>query len=249
MELIAKKRTNLGKKSKKERAEGKIPAVMYAKGMVSVPLSVDYIQFDKVFKEAGESTLVDLVLEGGATGTGKEIKNEAVKVLISEVSQHPVTDKFLHANFHKVNLKEKISAEVPIKIVGESPIVKSGGGILLTLINEVTVEALPSDLPHDIKVDISSLTEVDQGIEIKDLLIDHSKVKITSQEDDELVVKIDYLQKEEEVKEVVSEEELVAKVEATEQLTEEQKAAREKEKKDEDKGEKGKKDTEKVKKE
>ena len=226
MELIAEKRQELGKKNKKIRRERKLPAVMFGKGLDSVPLTLDYQKFEKLYKQAGESTLVDLVIDTEAP----------VKVLITEVSTHPVTDKLLHANLHKVNLKEKITAAVPIEIVGESPVVKSGEGLLLVLLHEVEVEALPSDLPHHIQVDISGLTQVEQGIVIKDLVIDRSKVEIKDQEDDELVVKIDYPQMAEEVAEVapVTKAELVAGVEATEQLTEEEKAAREKEKKKEE---------------
>ena len=232
MELIAKKRTELGKKSKKIRRTGNLAAVMFGKGLDSVPLTIDYNRFTKVYKDTGESTLIDL-----------KIDNEpATKVLISSVTYDPVTSQFSHANFHKVNLKEKISATVPIEIVGESPIVKAGEGLLLILINEVTVEALPSDLPHDIKVDISGLTALEQGIFIKDLAIDHTKIEVVSQDADELVVKIDYAEmKEEEAPLVeVTEEELVAKVAATAQLTEEEKA--EKEKADKEKKEKDKKE-------
>ena len=186
---------------------------MFGKGLDSVPLTLDYQKFEKIYKAAGESTLVDLVID----------REAPVKVLVTEVSIHPVTDKLMHANLHKVNLKEKITAAVPIEIVGESPVVKSGEGLLLVLIKEIEVEALPSDLPHDIQVDISGLTQVEQGVFIKDLVIDRSKVEIKGQEDDDLVVKIDYPQMAEEVAEVapVTEAELVAGVEATEQLTEE----------------------------
>ncbi|OGC50932.1 hypothetical protein A2716_02765 [candidate division WWE3 bacterium RIFCSPHIGHO2_01_FULL_40_23] len=223
MELTAKKRTELGKKSKKIRKEGKLPAVVFAKDTPSIPLTVDYLKFERIYTASGESTLIDLSIDN----------EKPFKVLVSEVSYHPVTDKINHVNFHKVNLKEKISATVPIEIVGESPIVKAGEGILLTLIHEITVESLPTDLPHDIKVDVSGLLEIGQGIHIKDLPVDLSKVEILDQDPLDLVVKIDYAEMKEEVVEApVTEEELVAKVEATEQLTEEEKATREKEKKE-----------------
>ena len=228
MELIATKRTELGKKSKRIGKEGKLPAVVFGKGEPSTPLSLNYIQFEKVFREAGESTLIDLIIEG----------EKGVKVLVSEVTHNPLSGKVNHANLHIVNLKEKITASVPIKVVGESPAVKSGEGLLLTLIDEVSVEALPTDLPHDIKVDISHLEQLDQGLSIKDLPIDFSKVEILGHHPDDLVVKITYAEMKEEVEEVpVTESELVAKVEATEQLTEEEKAKRaaeEKNKKEEE---------------
>lgn len=221
MELIATTRIELGKKSRKVRKAGALPAVVFGKGIASLPITLGYNQFEKVYRSSGESTLVDLKLDGG----------EMTKVLISEVSYHPVTDKLIHANLHKVNLKEKISASVPLKIVGESSKVVGGEALLLTIIDEVTVNALPSDLPHDIQVDISNLTEIGQGIHIKDLPIDRSKVEIEGHDDEELVVKLDFAEmKEEIVEEQKTEEELVKGVEATEELTEEEKAEREKEK-------------------
>ncbi|MEK7595281.1 MAG: 50S ribosomal protein L25 [Patescibacteria group bacterium] len=217
MELIAEKRVELGKKSKKLAREKKLPGVIFGRGMESLPITLEYLPFERLFIQAGESTLINLKIRSG----------DAVTVLISEVAKHPVTDKYIHASFKKVNLKEKISAKVPIKIVGESPIVKGGEGLLLTLIDEVTVEAFPTDLPHDIPVDISGLTKLDQGITVAQLPIDKSKIRIVDQDDNELVVKIDYAEmKEEVVEQPVAEAELVAKVAATEQLTEEEKAKR-----------------------
>lgn len=223
MELIATKRTELGKKSKKLRTQGLIPGVVFAKGMESLPLKLTYKEFEKVFKAAGESTLVDLKVEN----------DTPFKVLISEVEVHPVTSKIVHANLHKVNLKEKINATVPLEIVGESPVVKSGEGLLLTLIDELNIEVLPADLPHHITVDVSGLTAIEQGIHIKDLSIDLDKIKVIGHTPEDLVVKVDYaeMKEEEAVVEPVSEAELISKVEATSQLSEEEKAKKEAEKK------------------
>ena len=217
MELNVQKRTELGKKSKKLRAQRKLPGVVYGKGLESLPITLDLLPFEKVYKEAGESTLVDVVL-----GSDK------FKVLISEVSVHPVTDELVHVNLHKVNLKEKIKAAIPIKIVGESELVKSGGGLLLELIHEIGVEALPTDLLHAIEVDITNLKAIGDHITIAQLPIDRTKIEILGHDEEDLVVKIDFAEMKEEVAAVepVSEEELVAKVEATAQLTEEEKTAR-----------------------
>lgn len=225
MELVATKRSELGKKSKKLKLKGLIPGVVYGKGLESSPVTVSYKDLEKTYDASGESTLIDFKI-------GEE---KPFKVLISEVEIHPVTGKMIHANFHKVNLKEKINATVPIKIVGESPAVKSGLGLLLTLIDELHIEVLPSDLPHHIEVNISNLNEVEQGVQIKDLNIDREKIKIIGNEEDDLVVKIDYAEMKEEVApvEAPTEAELIAKVEATKELTEEEKALRDKAKKDE----------------
>jgi len=185
------------------RREGILPAVLFGGEGKATPLELSLNEFNRVYKEAGESTLLDLEVEG---------KKE--KILISEV-QHDPFGKTLHADLRRIEAGEKITADVPILIEGESPTVKAGEGVLLTLLDEIQVECLPQDLPHEIKVDVSKLTEVGKGVEIKDLPIDQTKVKVLEHEPNELVVKIDYLQEEEVEEAPVAEEEAIAAIEAT----------------------------------
>ena len=181
-----------------------LPGVVFGKGVEPIPIALNRKEFEKVYDEAGESTLVDVEIPDGR-GQAPQLH----KTLISEVDLDPVSDEIIHANLQAVKLTEKITATVPLKIVGESPIVKSGQGMLLTLLDEVDVEALPQDLPSEIEVDISNLTEIDQGIAIKDLPVDHSKVTV-EQDPEELVVKIEHAEMaEEEVKEEVPIEEAI----------------------------------------
>jgi large subunit ribosomal protein L25 len=169
---------------------------------------LDLNTFRRVYEEAGESTLLDLDLNG---------KKE--KILIADVQRDPL-GKLLHADLRRVEAGEKITATVPIEVVGESIPVRSGEGILLTLLDEIEVECLPQDLPQKITVDISGLTEVGTGIALKDLPIDISKITIIGHEPDELAVKIDFPQKEEVEEVPVVEAEAVAGVEATEEKPE-----------------------------
>ncbi|HSX39720.1 MAG TPA: 50S ribosomal protein L25 [Candidatus Saccharimonadales bacterium] len=219
MELNTQTRQALGKKNKKLREERQIPAVIFAKGMDSLPLTVDLMQFGKVYKAAGTTTLVDL-----------KVGDKSEKVLIKDVQYDPISLKPIHASFHKVNLKEKITAEIPVNIVGEenNELIKNGSALVLQLLNEISVEALPTDLPHEIVVDVSSLNDFERGITVAELKLDRSKVEIMGTEPDELVVKLGSAQMAEEpVEEVpVSEEEALAKITATEELSEEEKAAR-----------------------
>lgn len=207
MDIVAEKRTLLGKKTKALRRQGKIPAVVFGKSQGSQPLTLDLVAFEKVFAEAGETTLLNLKVTGEKTPR---------PVLISEVQRDPVNCQILHINFHEVALTEKTTAEVPIEVIGEAPVVKSGEGIIITLLNEVEVECLPTDIPEKITVDISQLTEVDQGIAIKDLPIDRSKIEIKI-DPEELVVKVDYAEqieakpKEEAAEEVTEGEETAPK--------------------------------------
>lgn len=191
MELIAKKRKILGKQVKKLRQGNLLPAVLYGKEVQSTPLEVEANTFLKVFSDAGESTLVDLVIEG---------EEKPRKVLISEIQYDPVSSKLRHINFHQVNLKEKITANVPIEITGESPAVREGKGIIITLIDEIEVECLPSDIPKNFTVDISNLNRVGDFIAVKELSYDKSKVKIEL-DSEELIIKLDYAQQPEEVEE------------------------------------------------
>lgn len=218
MELTSQTREKLGKKAKSLISERKIPAVVFGKGIDSIPISVDQLEFVKVFRNAGETTLVDLSVGG---------KNE--KVLIKDVQLDPITGSPIHAAFHKVNLKEKIKAEIPVEVVGEAQndLIKSGEGLVLTLLNSIAVEALPSDLPHEFVVDVSGIITLGGGVKVSDLVFDREKVEILDAEPDELVVKIDSARMAEEVVEEVTEAEALASVEATEELTPEEKAARE----------------------
>ena len=206
VKLEAKIRKTLGKKVKKLRRTGILPAVVFGGKDPSQPVELSQIKFENVYREAGEATIIDLEM-GGKTQD----------VLISDVQVDPL-GKIVHADLKRVAAGELITATVPIEVIGESPIVKSGEAILLTILDEVEVECYPRDLPSVIKVDVSGLTEIDQGVEISELPIDHEKVKIQGHELNEIVVKTDYPQ-EEEVEEVVpvSEEEAIAGVEALEE--------------------------------
>ena len=203
MKLKVEKREILGKKVKTLRQRGMLPAVVFGKETGSLPITLNHKEFLKVYEEAGESALIDVHID----------KEKPVKVLVTETDIDPISDEILHVNLHAVSLTEKATATIPIEFVGESPTVKSGDGMLLTLLNEIEVEALPQDLPPEIKLDISKLTEIDQSLAVKDLPIDHTKVEI-KQDAEDLVVKVERAEMaEEEPEEEVS-------VEAVEVTTE-----------------------------
>jgi len=209
MEIIAETREKFGKKNKQIRREKKLPAVVFKKGTESISLTIDLIQFTKVFKEVGETSLIDLKI-------GKDTK----KVLVTEVQFDPVTDLPMHANFHEVDLKEKITAEIPVIVTGEEEcsVIKNGEGMLLIVLDHIEVEALPTDLPPEFTVDISKLTEVEQTVTVGELEYDKEKVEITEHESDDIVIKIDYAQMAEEPEEEeVSEEEALEAIEVTEE--------------------------------
>jgi len=219
MELSARLRKRSGKQNKSLRREGLLPSVVFGKDISPLNISVNQNDFVKVFKETGESTLIDL----------KIAEDEPIKVLISEVQRNPITNSPIHANFQKVDLKEKVTAEIPIKVVGTSEFIESGEGILLNLINEVEVECLPMDLPKELTIDISNLNNIGDSLQVKDIKIDQEKIEFKV-DPEELVCKIDYAEQIEEEEEEVSEEELIEGVEATEELSDEERQRRDAEK-------------------
>lgn len=185
--VTASPRTVLGRKVKSLRREGILPANVYGKKVKSLSIQLIAKEFMTVYGRAGETSLVDLKIDG-------EIK----PVLISHIQKNPVTDEIIHVDFHQVDLKEKVKAAVPLEIIGESPADKSGMGILVQQMSEIEVEALPTDLPEKIMVDVSRLENVDEAILVKDLVFDKEKVAI-DQDGEQIVVKIEPPAKEEEV--------------------------------------------------
>lgn len=158
--IIAQKRSVTGRKIKSLRRQGILPANLYGKKIKSVCLSLSTIEFEKLFHKVGETSLIDLTIA----------EDKSVHpVLISAVQYHPVTDRLLHVDLREVDLTEKVTANIPIKIIGESPAVKDKGAVLVTVISEIEVEALPADLPDHIQIDVSSLAEFNDAIHVKDL--------------------------------------------------------------------------------
>jgi len=167
-ELNANTRTIFGRKTKQLRKKGLIPANIFGKKIKSLAIELESSILLDTMRKAGETGLIHLKIKGD---------NSVHPVLVSGYAQDPVTDAMLHVDFHEVDLKQKTTATVPLKTIGESEAVK-GGMVLVMFKNELEVEALPTDLPDSIEVDISSLLEVGSTILAKDLKFDRSKVTV-----------------------------------------------------------------------
>lgn len=185
--LKAEERKVTGRKVKNLRAQGVLPANVYGKNIKSTSVQVNQKDFEKVYKEAGETGIVELDL-------GKEKK----PVLVHDLQKNPVEGNFIHVDFYQVNMKEKVTASVPVELEGEAPAEKLGVGTAVQYVNDVEVEALPGDLVDEFKVDISGLSEVDQAITIGDLKYDKSKIEVKD-DPTTIIVKVEPPQKEEEV--------------------------------------------------
>ncbi|MBI4022738.1 50S ribosomal protein L25 [Candidatus Berkelbacteria bacterium] len=160
LSLVASERAESGKVVKRLRAAGKLPAIVYGHDTEATSVALDTKEFTRVYHQAGGNTLIDLKL-GART----------IKVLIQEVQRDPVYDRPLHADLYAVNLKETVETEVPLKFVGESPAVKDLEGNLVINVHKVELAALPTEIPHEIEVDISVLKTFEDMIRAADLTI------------------------------------------------------------------------------
>ncbi len=179
--LKAKARKAIGRKVKLLRKEGILPANIYGKKIKSESIQIDLKEFLEVYKKVGD--------------TGLFYINER-PVLVANIQKDPVSDSVLHVDFHQVDLKEKVEAQVPVELVGESPAEKQSIGTVVQYLKEIEVEALPVDLPDKFEIDISKLAEVDQMVHVKDLKFDKAKIEVKTGLE-EILVKVEPPQKEE----------------------------------------------------
>lgn len=172
LELRVEPRTILGKKVNSLRRAGFIPAILYGHNKKPMPVTVAYKEFDKVFKQAGGTTLLQLVLN-----------DKKHNVFIHDFTKNTLSGQITHVDFFEVKMDEKIKAKVPFIFIGESPAVKADNGILVRVMQELEIEALPQYLPREIKVDTSSLKTFDDKIHVRDIFLGGS-IKILAHDDE-----------------------------------------------------------------
>lgn len=185
--LKAQKRDLVGSKVKNLRKSGITPAVVFGKSVESLSLAVNAVEFLKVYRQAGETNLIWLKIDG-------ETKERPT--LIKSMSFGPVKNEVLNIDFHQVNLKEKVNAFVPIELIGESELIHSGQAILSQNLNEIEVECLPTDIPEKFEIDTVILKEIGDSIKVSDIKVS-SDVEIKT-DLDSIVVSLSEPQKEEE---------------------------------------------------
>jgi large subunit ribosomal protein L25 len=185
---LALKKRDASVKAKKLRAQSLVPAVIYGHGTKNKNVAADHNSFHKAFKAAGESTLLDLEIEGEGT----------VKALVKDWQVDPLSNRYIHVDFYQVNLKEKLKTEIALNFVGESPAVKEQGGSLVKTLDSVLVECLPTDLVGHIDVDVTTLKSFDDMILVKDLKVP-AGIEILENAD-EVVAKIEAAMTEDQLK-------------------------------------------------
>ena len=211
VKLAVEERKIVGKKVRNLRREGILPANVYGKKITSFSIQVNQKAFETLFKEVGQTGLIDL-----------DVGGKAHPVLVKNIQLSYPSRTPLHVDFYQVDLTEKVKAMVPLEITGEAKAVTDNTGILLAKMPEVEVEALPEKLPENISVDVAGLSAVDQQITVADLKAPEGVEILTDKE--QVVVKIGELvtkeaQAEAEAQAAAAAEQQAAKAEGAEVAT------------------------------
>ena len=154
------------------RLEGSLPAVVYGMGQKSDHLFLSQKEFEKIYARAGESSLIDLIMD----------QAEPIKVLVKEVQKDPVTEKIIHVDFYRIDMSKELQTTVPLVFVGQSQAVKDFNAILVKSLEEVEIACRPSDLISKIEVDISALKSFEEVIRVRDLQVPET-IKILTDPD------------------------------------------------------------------
>lgn len=165
LSLPAKIRKETGSKVELLRAKGILPGILYGPKIKNILLEIDLKTFEKIYKTAGESSLISLELgeEGGS--------KKKFLVLIHDIKKDHLSRKPIHADFFQPDLTEEIEVMIPLIFEGEAPACKDFGGTLVRNIHEVHVKALPQNLPHEIKVNVETLKTLEDAILIENLSV------------------------------------------------------------------------------
>ena len=163
-------RQEFGKNAnRRARASGRVPGIVYGRGLDSVAVSVDPKDLERILhSEAGHNTIFKLIFEG-----------DAKNVLIRDYQVDSVKEEFLHADFQTVIMDQLMTFQVPVEAVGTAEGVKLYDGVLDTVLREIELECLPTDLPDHIRVDVDHLG-VGDSLRVGDVEVDESKIQVLS---------------------------------------------------------------------
>ena len=178
LELDIAPRTVMGKANKHLRKAGIIPANIYGHKEAPLPVQVEALALERLRREHGTRNVLSLHLPDGPTQT----------VLIGHVQRDARNGAILHVDFTRVSLRERVEVKIPLHFVGEAPGVKIQGGVLLPLLETLTVNCRASDLVESIDVGISSLTDIDSALRAGDIKLPNNFNLVT--DPGELVIKV-----------------------------------------------------------
>lgn len=186
VELRAETRNVVGKNVRFLRRQGIIPANVFGHGIDSCAVQVDSGLLQQILSRVGRARIISLKVDGAESPR---------MVLVREVQKNPVSGKLLHVDFYQVKMTEKITAQIPLRLKGESPAEKLHKGTLLQELSLVEVECLPADLPSHLEADVSTLVEIDQAIYARDIPLPAGVVLVTDPE--RMVARIEPIKAEE----------------------------------------------------
>lgn len=152
-------RTLMGKKVNRLRREGILPATVYGKGVGPFAVQIDARTFSNLLRKAGKTSLIEVEIPGEPTRSA----------FVHAVQRDPVSRQLIHADLRVVDLKVEITVDVPVHLVGESPLVKQGDAVLNQLLTTISVHALPTDIPQSVEADISVLDSLDKNVLVGDI--------------------------------------------------------------------------------
>jgi large subunit ribosomal protein L25 len=192
-QIAVSARSASGKHNRRLRTTGVVPGVLFGKTTGSIPVQVEAKALEALYRQAGRTSIVSVTVDGGRT----------TSAIIKGLQRNPLTGRILHVDLFAVDLSHEMTADIPLVFEGVSRAVELDGAILFTSLDHLKVRALPSDLPHEISVDLSVLVDLDATIHVRDLSVG-DKVTIVNDLDD-LVAKVTPQRAEEEVAPVAAE--------------------------------------------
>lgn len=196
LQIAVDARSASGKQTKRLRADGVVPGVVFGKKAGSVPVQVEARALEALWREAGRTSIIQVSVDGG----------NPTSVVIKNIQRNPLTGRALHVDFFAPDLTHEMTSDVPLVFTGTAPGVEATGGFLLTSMDHLRIKALPAEMPHEFSIDVSPLVDLETTIKVSDIVAGAS---ITILNDpDELVAKVMPPRVEEEP-EVSAEEELL----------------------------------------
>jgi large subunit ribosomal protein L25 len=178
LQISVEPRDVTGKRTKRLRAAGVVPGVVFGKKAGSVAVQLDAKALEALYREAGRTSIVKVSVDGGSP----------TSVVIKSIQRNPLTGRALHVDFFAPDLTQEMMVDVPIVFLGKAPAVEETGGSLFTSLDHVKVRALPADLPHEFTVDVSSLVDLEAAIHVSDLAVAENVTVLN--DPDELVAKV-----------------------------------------------------------
>jgi len=179
-ELVVELREILGKRVARLRRQGVLPANIYGHGLESVSVQVAGEEFERLMRASTANEVIDVKVAG---------ERSTRPVVVHKIQRNPLTSAALHADFYQVSLREKMRAAVPIMVTGQSEAVETYNGVLVHALDEISIEALPLDIPTHLEVDISVLAELESSVHVRDLVVPGNVTVLN--EPDAVVVKVE----------------------------------------------------------